>query len=195
MGRSTATVAASRSRAVPPRGANCGSRREEAAKGKHFGVSKGKHRASYETSAVPLACFEELRHELQAAIQSRAAGILERYQEVLQPAGAKQAERACQERLVDLASALRQLTEAERQRGKFLRSLRGDLESVAADLRAEVCASAASSARAAKLGTGGGTAAGQSLPPPSHGMLGHLLAQAIASQQRALGRGKRTLRD
>eukprot|EP00930_Biecheleria_cincta_P076583 TRINITY_DN63793_c0_g1_i1.p1 TRINITY_DN63793_c0_g1~~TRINITY_DN63793_c0_g1_i1.p1 ORF type:complete len:215 (-),score=40.74 TRINITY_DN63793_c0_g1_i1:76-669(-) len=118
---------------------------------------------------------------VQDAIWTRAAGILERFQE----------ESKCSDdpsdhgNLAELPAVMKQLVEAESNRGNFLRSLRGDLEAIAADLRAQVASQAVAAARSqvSSLGARG---------PSALGGLG--LSQATTRSGPA-GRSKRTLRD
>eukprot|EP00931_Biecheleriopsis_adriatica_P030872 TRINITY_DN18141_c0_g1_i1.p1 TRINITY_DN18141_c0_g1~~TRINITY_DN18141_c0_g1_i1.p1 ORF type:complete len:205 (-),score=53.72 TRINITY_DN18141_c0_g1_i1:72-653(-) len=120
---------------------------------------------------------DELRQEFQDALRSRAACILERYQEIVNSRRPEQA-RETQDQLGELTTSLKQLTDAERSRGKFLRSLRGELESLAAELRGEVAAAAAAAAKTK------GAQVPASLP-----------SAARAAPQQRPARGRRTLRD
>ncbi|CAE7236219.1 unnamed protein product [Symbiodinium necroappetens] len=92
--------------------------------------------------------FEDLQSELQEAVRSRATAILQHYKEIAEPARSVQAEECLLKDLTELSSAIRQLTEAELNRGRLLRNLRGDLESLAAELRVQVTNAATAAAKA-----------------------------------------------
>ncbi|CAE7561147.1 unnamed protein product [Symbiodinium natans] len=92
--------------------------------------------------------FEVLQSELQDAIRSRATAILQHYQEIAEPATSVQKEECLLKDLTELSAAIRQLTEAELNRGRLLRNLRSDLESLAAELRVQVTNAATTSAKA-----------------------------------------------
>ncbi|CAJ1363044.1 unnamed protein product [Effrenium voratum] len=84
--------------------------------------------------------LKNLRRYLQEAFESRTAAM----QRDSEPT-----EKICQE-LNNLSAAVRQLKEAELNRGKFLRSLRSELESLAADLRVRAGSTATKTKTATK---------------------------------------------
>ena len=75
--------------------------------------------------------LEELRKQIQGALESRSTAILQHYKEAMQ----RDVNEKVYEEITKVSKALKQLKEAELHRGKLLRQLRGELESLAADLR------------------------------------------------------------
>eukprot|EP00927_Polykrikos_kofoidii_P036744 TRINITY_DN31012_c0_g1_i1.p1 TRINITY_DN31012_c0_g1~~TRINITY_DN31012_c0_g1_i1.p1 ORF type:complete len:222 (-),score=37.25 TRINITY_DN31012_c0_g1_i1:402-1067(-) len=165
----------------------------------------GPTRSGSGSNGVRAGASDQPSHHLAAVVEelfsARGAAILERFKEALQSAGDRCQQEHRNEDLACLAESMRRLTEAERQRTKYLVRLKADADELAAAVRA---AAAAAGSRTA-LSAGDGLAltdAGKTpfgLPGAAMGLGPAGNASVLASlggAQRVTGRGRRrTLRD